>query len=60
MEMDSVRWHFARQRWQNDLDRDSEHLADGIATFRVTWERALEPATVERLRRIYNNRRVVP
>ena len=56
MEMDSVRWHLARQRWQNDLDRNNAHLEDGIATCRITWERAKDPEAVARLRRIYNNR----
>jgi very-short-patch-repair endonuclease len=59
MEMDSIRWHLVRQRWQNDLDRTNDHLAEGIATTRVTWERAKQPESVDRLRRIYNNRRVV-
>jgi very-short-patch-repair endonuclease len=56
MEMDSIRWHLVRQRWQNDLDRNNEHLEDGIATCRFTWERARQPESIVRLRRIYNNR----
>jgi very-short-patch-repair endonuclease len=61
MEMDSIRWHLAVQRWQNDQDRTNDHLADGIATTRVTWERAKQPESIDRLRRIYNNRsRFVP
>lgn len=59
MEMDSIRWHLVRQRWQNDQDRTNDHLADGIATTRVTWERAKQPESIDRLRRIYNNRPVV-
>jgi very-short-patch-repair endonuclease len=59
MEMDSVRWHLSRGRWQSDQDRTNDHLADGIATTRVSWERALQPQTVDRLRRIYRNRPVV-
>ena len=59
MEMDSIRWHLAVQRWQNDQDRTNDHLADGIATTRVSWERALQPQTIERLRRIYRNRPAV-
>lgn len=60
MEMDSIRWHLARGRWQNDLDRNNAHLADGWATPRFTWERALQRESVDQLRRIYNNRPVVP
>jgi very-short-patch-repair endonuclease len=56
MEMDSIRWHLAVQRWQNDLDRGNEHLERGIATCRFTWERAKQPESVRRLRRIYANR----
>jgi hypothetical protein len=59
MEMDSIRWHLTIGRWQSDQDRTNEHLADGIATTRVSWERALQPATVDRLSRIYRNRAVV-
>jgi hypothetical protein len=59
MEMDSIRWHLTRGRWQNDQDRTNEHLAEGIATTRVSWERALQPETIDRLRRIYRNRPVV-
>ena len=59
MEMDSIRWHLSVGRWQSDQDRTNEHLAEGIATTRVSWERALQPATVDRLQRIYRNRAVV-
>ena len=59
MEMDSARWHLAKQRWQHDLDRTNEHLETGIATCRFTWERAKQPESVARLRRIYQNRPVV-
>ena len=59
MEMDSIRWHLSRGRWQNDLDRNNDHLADGIGTCRFTWERALQPESIATLRRIYQNRSVV-
>ena len=59
LEMDSIRRHLTRGRWQSDQDRTNEHLAEGIATTRVSWERALQPATIERLVRIYRNRAVV-
>ena len=61
LEMDSIRWHLTKGQWQRDLDRTNEHLADGIVTTRMTWERALEPANIDQLRRIHANRpRVVP
>ena len=56
MEMDSIRWHLAVQRWQNDLDRANEHLEMGISTCRFTWERATQRESIARLQRIYANR----
>ncbi len=58
LEMDSFRWHSRRSAFEGDRSRDLEHLADGIATPRVTWFQALQPRTIDRLRRIYRNRLV--
>ena len=59
VEMDSFRWHKQRQRFERDRSRDFEHIAQGMATPRVTWNQALLPQTIDRLRRTYRNR-VVP
>lgn len=58
LEMDSFRWHKQRQRFEGDRSRDFEHIAQGLATPRVTWHQALQPWTVDRLRRTYYNRLV--
>lgn len=56
LEMDSFRWHRQRSRFEGDRSRDLEHMAQGMATPRVTWHQALQPRTIDRVRRIYRNR----
>ena len=58
LEMDSFRWHKSRIRFEGDRSRDLEHMAQGMATPRVTWHQALKPETIDRLRRLYRNRLV--
>lgn len=59
LEMDSFRWHSSRDRFEQDRARDAEHLAQGIATLRITWAQAGTPEAADRLRRAYANRLVL-
>ena len=45
VELDSIAYHADPRRFQSDRRRDRQHLRDGIATVRLTWEALhLDPA----------------
>jgi hypothetical protein len=58
VELDSLAWHADAERFESDRERDVDHLALGLSTVRITWERlhASPAAEAERLGRILDSR----
>jgi hypothetical protein len=59
VELDSWGFHSSRDMFEGDRDRDTDMLALGLSTVRITWDRLIyEPANeAERLLRILEARR---
>ncbi len=60
LEIDGWLTHSGRDRFENDRDRDADHLALGYATVRITKRRLIDGAAqeAERLKRILARRRI--
>lgn len=42
VELDGYRYHRSRDSFEADRERDANHLAAGLPTLRITWERLTE------------------
>ena len=50
VELDGGDFHRDRSVFESDRERDAVHLADGVPTLRITWDRLVDTPEREALR----------